>query len=45
MLCYQSDGFLLGRANCGFLDRAADDADHEYVYVNAFALLHFSVVQ
>jgi tetratricopeptide (TPR) repeat protein len=45
MLCYRSDDFLQGRASCGFLYRDAEGSDFDYVYVNAFSLLHFSVVQ
>ena len=45
-LCDLSDDFLLGRANCGYLyhDRSSvDGTKYEYVYVNAFSLMHFSV--
>jgi adenylate cyclase len=46
MLCYQSEDFALGRPNCGFLYHdpgSIDGATYEYVYVNAFSLMHFSV--
>ena len=46
MLCYQSEDFALGRPNCGFLyhDRQhVDGTTYEYVYVNAFSLMRFSV--
>jgi TolB-like protein/class 3 adenylate cyclase/Flp pilus assembly protein TadD len=45
-LCDLSDDFLLGRPNCGYLyhDRSSiDGTTYEYVYVNAFSLMHFSV--
>jgi adenylate cyclase len=45
-LCDRSDDFLLGRDNCGYLyhDRQnLGGAEYEYVYVNAFAFMHFSV--
>jgi hypothetical protein len=48
MLCYQSEDFALGRPNCGFLYRDAKDVGqtrYDYVYVNAFSLLHFLVAQ
>jgi hypothetical protein len=48
MLCYQSEDFALGRPNCGFLYRDAQDVGqtrYDYVYVNAISLLHFSVAQ
>jgi len=46
-LCDLSDDFLLGRANCGYLyhdPSAVDGTEYEYVYVNAFSLMRFSVV-
>lgn len=46
-LCDLSDDFLLGRANCGYLYRephSLDGTEYEYAYVNAFSLMHFSVV-
>ena len=45
-LCELSDDFLLGRANCGYLyhdPSSIDGTTYEYVYVNAFSLMHFSV--
>jgi tetratricopeptide (TPR) repeat protein len=45
-LCDLSDDFLLGRANCGYLyhdPSSVDGTKYEYVYVNAFSLMHFSV--
>jgi adenylate cyclase len=45
-LCDLSGDFLLGRPNCGYLyhDRSSvDGTTYEYVYVNAFSLMHFSV--
>ena len=45
-LCDRSDDFLLGRANCGYLyhdPNSIDGNKYEYVYVNAFSLMHFSV--
>ena len=48
MLCYQSEDFALGRPNCGFLyhnPRSIDGTTDEYVYVNAFSLMHFSVAE
>ena len=45
-LCDFSDDFLLGRANCGYLYHdpiSIDGTPYEYVYVNAFSLMHFSV--
>jgi adenylate cyclase len=45
-LCDFSDDFLLGRANCGYLyhdPSSVDGTTYEYVYVNAFSLMHFSV--
>jgi adenylate cyclase len=48
MLCLQSDDFQQGRPNCGFLyrDRIEEgNASYDYVYVNAFSLLHFSITQ
>jgi adenylate cyclase len=45
-LCDLSDDFLLGRANCGYLYRAPSSLEgtrYEYVYVNAFSVMHFSV--
>ena len=45
-LCDFSDDFLLGRANCGYLYQdpiSIDGTPYEYVYVNAFSLMHFSV--
>jgi hypothetical protein len=48
MLCLQSDDFQQGRPNCGFLYRdptKGGDARYDYVYVNAFSLLHFSIAQ
>jgi adenylate cyclase len=48
MLCLQSDDFQQGRPNCGFLYRdptEGGDARYDYVYVNAFSLLHFSIAQ
>jgi adenylate cyclase len=45
-LCDLSDDFLLGRANCGYLyhdPNSLGGAKYEYVYVNAFSLMHFSV--
>jgi tetratricopeptide (TPR) repeat protein len=47
-LCDLSDDFLLGRANCGYLyhdPSSVDGNKYEYVYVNAFSLMHFSVAQ
>jgi adenylate cyclase len=46
MLCYQSEDFALGRPNCGFLYNdpgSIDGTTYEYVYVNAFSLMRFSV--
>jgi adenylate cyclase len=46
MLCYQSEDFILGRPNCGFLyhdPSSIDGTTYEYVYVNAFSLMRFSV--
>jgi adenylate cyclase len=45
-LCDQSDDFLLGRDNCGYLyhdPKNLEGKKYEYVYVNAFSLMHFSV--
>jgi adenylate cyclase len=45
-LCDLSGDFLLGRPNCGYLyhdPSSIDGTTYEYVYVNAFALMHFSV--
>ena len=45
-LCDLSDDFLLGRPNCGYLyhdPSSIDGTTYEYVYVNAFSLMHFSV--
>jgi adenylate cyclase len=45
-LCDQSDDFLLGRDNCGYLyhdPKSLGGNKYEYVYVNAFSLMHFSV--
>jgi adenylate cyclase len=45
-LCDLSDDFLLGRANCGYLyhdPSSVDGAKYEYVYVNAFSVMHFSL--
>ncbi len=45
-LCDLSADFLLGRANCGYLyhdPSSIDGTAYEYVYVNAFSLMHFSV--
>ena len=45
-LCDLSDDFLLGRANCGYLyhdPSSVDGTKYEYVYVNAFSLMHFSL--
>jgi adenylate cyclase len=45
-LCDQSDDFLLGRDNCGYLYHDPQNiagAEYEYVYVNAFSLMNFSV--
>jgi len=46
MLCYQSDDFILGRPNCGFLyrdNKTVGQTQYDYAYVNAFSLLHFSI--
>jgi adenylate cyclase len=46
MLCYRSEDFLLGRPNCGYLyhgPSSVGGTTYEYVYVNAFSLMHFSV--
>ena len=46
-LCDLSDDFLLGRANCGYVYQdpsSVDGTKYEYVYVNAFSFMHFSVV-
>ena len=48
MLCYQSEDFMLGRPNCGFLyrdNKKVGQTTYDYVYVNAVSLLHFSIVQ
>jgi adenylate cyclase len=48
MLCYQSEDVTLGRPSCGFLYRDSSDVGqtrYDYVYVNAFSLLHFSIPQ
>jgi adenylate cyclase len=45
-LCDRSEDFLLGRANCGYLYQdpsSIDGTTYEYVYVNAFSLMHFSI--
>jgi adenylate cyclase len=45
-LCDLSGDFLLGRPNCGYLyhdPSSVDGTAYEYVYVNAFSLMHFSV--
>jgi TolB-like protein/class 3 adenylate cyclase/Tfp pilus assembly protein PilF len=45
-LCDRSEDFLLGRDNCGYLyhdPQNTGEAEFEYVYVNAFSLMHFSV--
>jgi adenylate cyclase len=45
-MCDLSGDFLLGRANCGYVYRdpsSVDGTRYEYVYVNAFSLMHFSV--
>ena len=45
-LCDQSDDFLLGRDNCGYLyhdPQNLGEIKYEYVYVNAFSLMYFSV--
>jgi adenylate cyclase len=45
-LCDLSGDFLLGRANCGYLYHDASSVDgtsYDYIYVNAFSLMHFSV--
>jgi adenylate cyclase len=45
-LCDLSGDFLLGRANCGYLyhdPSSVGGTKYEYVYVNAFSLMHFSV--
>jgi hypothetical protein len=47
-LCDLSNDFLLGRANCGYLyhdPSSVDGTEYEYVYVNAFSFMHFSVAQ
>jgi adenylate cyclase len=44
LLCDLSHDFLLGRPNCGYLYHDPETlAGAEYVYVNAFSLMHFSV--
>jgi adenylate cyclase len=48
MLCYRSEDFMLGRPNCGYLYR--DDAGvggmkYDYIYLNAFSLMRFSVAK
>ena len=46
MLCYQSQDFMLGRQNCGYLYRdkaGVGAAKYEYVYVNAFSRMRFSI--
>jgi len=48
MLCYQSEDFTLGRPNCGFLyrdDKKISQTRYDYVYVNAFSLMHFLVAK
>jgi tetratricopeptide (TPR) repeat protein len=45
-LCDLSGDFLLGRANCGYLyhdPSSVDGTSYEYVYVNAFSLMRFSI--
>jgi len=45
-LCDLSNDFLLGRANCGYLyhdPSSVGGTEYEYVYVNAFSFMHFSV--
>jgi adenylate cyclase len=45
-LCDRSDDFLMGRDNCGYLYHDPQNiggAEYQYVYVNAIALMHFSV--
>jgi adenylate cyclase len=45
-LCDLSGDFLLGRPNCGYLYHDPSNIDgttYDYVYVNAFSLMHFSV--
>ena len=46
LLCDLSNDFLLGRPNCGYLyhdPETLEGTEYEYVYVNAFSLMHFSV--
>jgi adenylate cyclase len=47
-LCYHSQDFMLGRQNCGYVyrdERGIGDTSYEYVYVNAFSVMHFSVME
>jgi tetratricopeptide (TPR) repeat protein len=46
-VCDLSGDFLLGRANCGYLyhdPSNVDGTEYEYVYVNTFSLMRFSIV-
>ena len=39
---------MLGRQNCGYIYRneeAIGDMTYEYMYLNAFSAMHFSLVQ
>ncbi len=44
MLCYESKDFMLGRPNCGHVYRDGE-TQFDYVYVNAFSVMRFSLAQ